>query len=71
MTVNELLEHPFCATDCDLLKYIYDWAQDIPDVLEPLHELRNRVAMNDVKDYLNKKSSESHTNSKVGCYESE
>lgn len=58
--VNELLAQPFGAADCQTLRHIYDWADTVPEVLEPLPQLRNRVALNDVKAYLDGKGCDSH-----------
>lgn len=56
MTLNNLLERPFCAADCAVLKHLYDWNAAVPGVLEPLSDLRNRVAINDLKSYLDEKN---------------
>ena len=56
MTLNNLLALPFCAADCAVLKHLYDWNDAVPGVLEPLSDLRNRVAINDVKAYLEEKN---------------
>ena len=57
MTLDNLLALPFCAADCEVLKHLYDWNAAVPGVLEPLSDLRNRVAINDVKAYLDEKKS--------------
>ncbi|WP_295216406.1 hypothetical protein [Ruminococcus sp.] len=56
MTLNELLALPFSAADCPVLKHIYDWNNTVPDTLESLPNLRNRVAINDLKSYLDNKN---------------
>lgn len=60
MTVNELLAQPFSAADCSTLKHIYDWNSAVSNVLESLPSLRNRVAINDLKSYLDSKGGDHH-----------
>lgn len=56
MTLNELLALPFSAADCPTLKHLYDWDSAVSGVLDPLPSLRNRVAVNDLKSYLDSKN---------------